>query len=105
LYTVPGVRNNEGLTKTYDRFHDPEERSPDILPLRELHDAMDRSVLDSYGWHDLAPRCEFLLDCDDEEAQDDAGAAPAHVGAGGRSRGGTGGRMRCGTRCWRGCWS
>src|SRR5262249_20663517 len=23
------IRNNEGLTKTYNRFHDPDERSPD----------------------------------------------------------------------------
>ena len=41
------VRNNEGLTKTYNRFHDPDERDPDILKLRELHDAMDRAVLDA----------------------------------------------------------
>jgi hypothetical protein len=56
--------------------HDPEERSPEILRLRELHDAMDRTVLDAYGWRDLAPRCEFLLDYDDEE-EDDAGDTPA----------------------------
>ena len=31
------VRNNEGLTKTYNRFHDPDERNPEILKLRELH--------------------------------------------------------------------
>jgi hypothetical protein len=47
------TRNNEGLTKTYNRFHDPDERSPDILKLRELHAAMDRAVLDAYGWTDL----------------------------------------------------
>ena len=47
------IRNNEGLTKTYNRFHDPDERSPDILKLRELHAAMDRAVLDAYGWTDL----------------------------------------------------
>src|SRR5581483_8338411 len=29
------VRNNEGLTKTYNRFHDPNEHSADILKLRE----------------------------------------------------------------------
>jgi hypothetical protein len=69
------VRNNEGLTKTYNRFHDPEECSPEILRLRELHDAMDRAVLDAYGWRDLAPRCEFLLDYDDEEEDDAGGAA------------------------------
>jgi len=64
------VRDNEGLTKTYNRFHDPDERSPDILKLRELHAAMDRAVLDAYGWTDLKPTCEFLLDYEDEEDQD-----------------------------------
>jgi hypothetical protein len=63
------VRNNEGLTKTYNRFHDPDERSPDILRLRELHAAMDRAVLEAYGWHDLAETAtyEFLLDYEDDE--------------------------------------
>ncbi len=66
------VRNNEGLTKTYNRFHDPNERSPDILKLRELHAAMDRAVLDAYGWTELKPTCEFLLDYEDEEDQEPA---------------------------------
>ena len=61
------VRNNEGLTKTYNRFHDPDEESPDILKLRELHAAMDRAVLDAYGWPDIPTGCEFLLDYEDEE--------------------------------------
>jgi len=61
------VANNEGLTKTYNRFHDPHERSPAIHRLRELHDAMDRAVLDAYGWTDLVPRCEFLLDYEEDE--------------------------------------
>jgi len=43
------IANNEGLTKTYNRFHDPNERSSEIKNLRELHDAMDRVVLDAYG--------------------------------------------------------
>src|SRR5262249_46999280 len=43
------VRNNEGLTKTYNRFHDPNEPSDDIRKLRQLHAAMDRAVLDAYG--------------------------------------------------------
>ena len=33
----------------------PAETSPDILRLRELHAAMDRAVLDAYGWTDLKP--------------------------------------------------
>jgi hypothetical protein len=53
------IRNNEGLTKTYNRFHHPSETSPDILKLREMHSAMDRAVLDAYGWTDLKPTCEF----------------------------------------------
>ena len=64
------VRNNEGLTKTYNRFHDPDGGSPDILKLRELHAAMDRAVLDAYGWTDLKPTCAFLLDYEDEEDQE-----------------------------------
>jgi hypothetical protein len=66
------VQNNEGLTKTYNRFHDPNERSPDILRLRELHAAMDRAVLDAYGWTDLTPTCAFLLDYEDEEGEEEA---------------------------------
>jgi hypothetical protein len=50
------VRRNEGLTKTYNRFHDPADDSPDIIKLRALHDAMDGAVLTSYGWADLAAR-------------------------------------------------
>ena len=69
------VRNNEGLTKTYNRFHDPDERSPDILKLRELHAAMDKAVLEAYGWHDLAESatCEFLLDYEEDEDDDENG--------------------------------
>jgi len=67
------VRNNEGLTKTYNRFHDPNERSPDILKLRELHAAMDRAVLDAYGWTDLKPTCEFLLDYEEDENEEESG--------------------------------
>ena len=61
------VRNDEGLTKTYNRFHDPEERDPDILTLREMHAAMDRAVLDAYGWDEIPTDCEFLLDYDIDE--------------------------------------
>ena len=70
------VRNNEGLTKTYNRFHDPDERSPDILKLRELHAAMDRAVLDAYGWTDLKPTCEFLLDYEEDEDEDESARRP-----------------------------
>lgn len=44
----------EGLTKTYNRFHDPDETEEDIERLRELHVEMDLAVADAYGWSDLA---------------------------------------------------
>ena len=66
------VRNNEGLTKTYNRFHDPEERSPDILELRRLHAAMDRAVLEGYGWQNIPTACEFLLDYEEEDSDDES---------------------------------
>lgn len=43
----------EGLTKTYNRFHDPAESSDDIAELRRLHVAMDQAVAAAYGWADL----------------------------------------------------
>ena len=61
------VRNDEGLTKTYNRFHDPEEGDTAIVELRKLHAAMDRAVLDAYGWEDIPTDCEFLLDYEIDE--------------------------------------
>ncbi len=61
------VENNEGLTKTYNRFHDPDERDPRIARLRQLHAAMDRVVLEAYGWTDIPTGCEFLLDYEIDE--------------------------------------
>lgn len=60
---------DEGMTKTYNRFHKPDERSAPLQRLRELHDEMDRAVLRAYGWEDLANelRPEFLT----EETEDD----------------------------------
>ncbi len=67
------VANDEGLTDTYNRFHDPEETSPEIQRLRELHARMDRAVLDAYGWTDIPTDCAFLLDHQDEEEDEDDG--------------------------------
>ncbi|HJW42632.1 MAG TPA: DNA methyltransferase [Rhizomicrobium sp.] len=52
------IARNEGMTKTYNRFHDVNEHAPDIVRLRELHAEMDRAVLRAYGWNDLAERAE-----------------------------------------------
>jgi hypothetical protein len=48
------VARGEGLTKTYNRFHDQAERGADIEKLRALHHALDVAVLHAYGWDDLA---------------------------------------------------
>jgi hypothetical protein len=60
----------EGLTKTYNRFHNPEETDPGTLRLRELHGAMDAAVLRAYGWGDLVDAgrtaCAFVPDFYDE---------------------------------------
>jgi hypothetical protein len=63
------LARNEGMTKTYNRFHDRSETADDIQRLRELHAAMDRAVLEAYGWHDLAARAEpiFLDDTNEDD--------------------------------------
>ncbi len=63
------VKNDVGMTKTYNRFHDPDERDPEIVKLRRLHADMDRAVLDAYGWSDIKTDCEFLLDYEIDEEQ------------------------------------
>ena len=63
------VRINEGLTKTYNRFHDPYEHDPDIERMRDLHAEMDRAVLQAYGWDDIRTDTEFLLDYEIDEEQ------------------------------------
>jgi hypothetical protein len=61
------VARNEGMTKTYNRFHERSDTGEDIERLRELHGVMDRAVLEAYGWHDLAERARpIFLDETDE---------------------------------------
>ena len=61
------VRNNEGLTSTYNRFNDPAETSSGLLQLRALHTEMDKAVLTAYGWSDVPTACGFGLDYLDTE--------------------------------------
>jgi hypothetical protein len=63
------INRNEGLTKIYNRFHDPDEHDLDILKLRELHAAMDRAVLQAYGWNDISTACEFLLEYEVDDGE------------------------------------
>ncbi len=47
------LSRQEGLTKTYNRFHDPSESDADIQRLRDLQVEMDQAVAAAYGWTDL----------------------------------------------------
>jgi hypothetical protein len=60
----------EGLTDIYNTFHDPAANQAEVVALREAHARMDRSVLDSYGWSDVAAASGFLRD-----SESDAGEA------------------------------
>ncbi len=61
----------EGFTTTYNRFHNPDEKSPETRKLRELHEELDRAVLKAYEWDQLAEQatCDFVIDT--EEQHDD----------------------------------
>jgi hypothetical protein len=63
------IARNQGLTKTYNRFHDPADRAPDIERLRTLHAEMDAAVLRAYGWDDLADTAQarFLTEADEDD--------------------------------------
>ena len=63
------IHNDEGLTKTYNRFHDPEDRDFGITRLRELHSAMENAVLSAYNWCDIFIECGFYLDYEIDEEE------------------------------------
>jgi hypothetical protein len=64
------VANNEGLTRTYNRFHDPAETDAQIAELRQLHSEMDLAVLNAYGWGEVPTACGFGLEYLDLEEGD-----------------------------------
>jgi len=47
------LERQQGLTQTYNRFHDPGETAGDVARLRELHVEMDQAVAVAYDWGDL----------------------------------------------------
>lgn len=64
------LEREEGLTKIYNRFHNPEEAedtsflrglrtSTSIAHLRALHVEMDQAVAAAYGWQDVALNHDF----------------------------------------------
>jgi hypothetical protein len=62
------VDTNQGLTKTYNALKDPANTDGRVLELRRLHEAMDRAVLDAYGWTDLTVPAYCPLD-DEQKAE------------------------------------
>lgn len=56
-----------GLTKLSNRLNNREDQASEILRLRELHAAMDKAVLEAYGWDDITPAYEFSGDYENED--------------------------------------
>ena len=44
---------SQGLTKTYNHLIDNENFDKDVVKLRQLHEKLDRAVLEAYGWLDI----------------------------------------------------
>jgi|SRR5579872_881488 len=65
------IATNKGLTETYNRFANPNDKASDIETLRTLHADMDRAVLDAYGWRDIFAEPDF-----EKEWMDDDGDGP-----------------------------
>ena len=42
-----------GLTKLYNRFHNPEECDEQLVALRDIHRSIDERVAQAYGWDDI----------------------------------------------------
>ncbi|MGW2429172.1 Eco57I restriction-modification methylase domain-containing protein [Streptomyces sp. NPDC001640] len=50
------VRRDLGLTKLYNLVNDPDifdAADPDVARLRQIHVALDESIMDAYGWGDV----------------------------------------------------
>lgn len=82
---------DQGLTKTYNALKDPDNTDPSILHLRQLHEQLDRAVLDAYGQShiEVPPYCgadpttlelfedqvlDFLFALNEQRAEEEAKA-------------------------------
>ena len=84
------LARQEGLTKTYNRFHNPSETAADIAELRRLPVEMDNVVAAAYGWNP-STSSGHALDLGHGFHETKKGYATPSA----RQRGG---------RCWIGCW-
>jgi hypothetical protein len=55
------LTRSQGLTATYNRLHDQNNRDQDTIELRDLQAEMDHAVSVAYGWKDLDLRHGFHL--------------------------------------------
>jgi hypothetical protein len=56
-----------GLTPLGNRINCPEDHASEVVRIRKLHAAMDKAVLDAYGWSDIVPAYEFSGDYENED--------------------------------------
>ena len=56
-----------GLTPLGNRLNSPDNFSPEVISLREQLVAMDKAVLEAYGWTDIIPVYEFSGDYENED--------------------------------------
>lgn len=65
------ITRQEGLTKTYNRFHNEADHTEETAQLRLFHHELDQAVLRAYGWDDLARDAapEFLNEHAEPEYQ------------------------------------
>jgi hypothetical protein len=71
------TRHGKGLTTIYNWFHERDPEYPDIMKLRELHDHLDRTVLNAYGWTDIRPECKATREFDDDGEEDGGNEGPS----------------------------
>ena len=65
-----------GLTELGNRFHDPCERDPCIVRLREIQCEVDRAVLDAYAWNDIPSKRGFHADAGNDAGDEQNDADP-----------------------------
>lgn len=51
--------NGLGMTAVYNRFHEAGDLDPALVELRRLHSALDRAVIEAYGWTDIVLDHDF----------------------------------------------
>ena len=67
--------HNEGLTKIYNRLHNPNDTTSSIVELRNLHKELDKAVLVAYGWEDIKLDYDFAAEFDQDDESNDSSSS------------------------------